>query len=339
MLIQTLTTPQINDLVIKSFVRAKVKPAGDIRRVFMAVDGDWISNLKQINEVDFERYASVKLEGQSSVQRGIADGYKKIITRKTISVERMVSGEQYKTLTAHGLIDLVQRSAQDVVDRTELDLTHQLTFGDAASYTDMDGFTVDTTTADGLSIFNVAHTLKNPKPGNPTTYSNIVSGAPALSGASLEDAEDFFKYNAMDNYGQRISMNPNTLITTDKSTMVHRVMRLFTSSAPEKIGATTNANSGVANTYKNMYTHLVLPFWDSTATAAADATKSFYWAVACLGSTPETGLQAYFVRWLSPETAPVYRDESKWTMSMVARSAYGIGFVSGRGIVLSKATA
>lgn len=328
-----MTMPAVQDLAKKSFTKGTHKPAGDVRRIFHRENGSWESASKRIVEVDRERFASVKTEGQNSKQRRVAQGYSKEITRKTISVTRKLSGEAVKALTDHGLAKFSMGVGQDVVDRIELDMANFIGYGDASSYTDMDGFIVDTTTGDGLSLFNTLHTLKNTS----VTYSNILSGAPAFSESSLEDAEDYFNYNVLDNFGQRVSMNPNTIITSRKATMVNRVRRLLGSMAPEAIEGTANANAGVKNTYRDAYTHLIVDF-DVDAKNVTNSAKSFYWMLAALGNDPDSSFQAYYVSWMSPVTAPVEIDQDAWVLSQTGRAAYGIGAVSGRGICLSKAT-
>lgn len=273
----------------------------------------------------------MKTEGQNSKQRRIAQGYTKDVIRKTISITRPMSGEAVKALEAHGLAKFSMGVGEDLVDRIELDMCNFIGYGDVSSYTDMDGFTVDTTTGDGLSLFNTLHTLRQ----SPVTYSNILSGAPSFSESSLETAEDYFNYNVLDNFGQRLSMNPNTIITTRKATMVNRVRRLLKSVAPERIAGTANANAGVDNVNKDAYTHLVVDF-DVDAKNVTDASKSFFWLLAALGSDPATSLQAYYVSWMSPMTAPVEYNQDAWTLSQTGRAAYGIAAVAGRGACISK---
>lgn len=333
MLVSTMTTPAVNDLVRKSFVQEAFRPAGDVRKVFHKETADWSSDTKRVHEIDRERFAERKVEGQASARRGIAQGYYKDIKRSTISITRVVSGEAYKALTAHNLSNLASGTGTDVVDKIELDMRNFLGYGNAASYTDNGGFTIDTTVGDGNPLFYNAHTLKN----SSSTYSNILSGAPALSDTSLDSASDYFNYNVMDNYGQRITMKPNTIITSNKATMVNRVTRIFGSMSPEKIEGAANANSGIVNTYRNKWQHLVIEF-DVNALNQTDATKSFNWYVAALGGSPEMSFQAYYVSWLSPQVAPVEIDQDKWTLSYTARAAYGIGAVSGKGILLVQAT-
>lgn len=325
--------PAIQDLAKKSFAKGIHKPAGDVRRIFHPESCSWDSATKRVVEVDRERYASVKSEGQDSKSRRVEQGYTKDMVRKTISVTRDLSGEAVKALTAHGLGKFAMNVGKDVVDRIELDMANFIGMGSASSYVDMDGFTVDLTTGDGLSLFNTSHTLKH----SATQYSNVITGNPSFSEDALEIAEDYFNYNVMDNFGQRITMNPNAIITSRKASVKNRVKRLLKSTAPEKIEGTTNANSGVTNTYKESYEHLVVDF-DVDAKGITDATKSFNWFLAALGEDTDTSFQGYYCSWMSPETAPVEINQRKWTISQTARAAYGLAAVSGRGIAKSGAT-
>ncbi len=333
MFITTMSMPAIQDLIKKSFVSETFRPAGDVRQLFHKETGDWSSDRKRVQEVDRDRFAEQKVEGKGSVTRGISQGYAKEIIRKTISVRRVVSGEAYKALTAHGLAEYATQTADDIIDKIELDMRNFLGYGAGSSYTDNGGFTIDTTVGDGNPLFYTAHTLKN----SATTYSNILTGAPTISETAMEGAEDYFNYNVMDNNGQRISMKANTIITSAKATMVNRVSRLFGSMSPEAIEGTANANAGIMNTYKNKYKHLVVEF-DVTALNVTDSTKSFYWFLAALGGSPEASFQSYYVSWLSPQVAPATIDQDEWTLEYVARAAYGIGAVSGKGILVSLAT-
>lgn len=328
-----MDVPSVQDLVQKSFEVGTKKAAGDIRKVFHPETQGWHTKFKMIKEFDRERLAEQKLEGQASAQRGVGEGYEKKFERKTISVTRKVSGEAYLALEAHDLARNVKEVAEDIVDKIELDMRNFLGFGDAASYTDNGGFTIDTTVGDGLALFHTAHTLKF----SATTYSNILSGAPTLSEDAMEDAEDFFGYNVLDNYGKRLRMKPNTIITSDKATMKNRVARLLGSVAPEKIEGTANSNAGVKNTYRDKYTHLVVDF-DVDALDKTNSAKSFYWYLASVGGSPTSSFQAYYVKWLSPMVAPAEVDQDRWTLSYTARAAFAIGAVSGKGILVSKAT-
>lgn len=334
MLISTMSVPAIQDLVKKSFTKETLQGIGDIRKIFIKETADWSTDTKRIHELDRERFAEQKVQGQASAQRGISQGYYKDIVRKTISITRLVSGEAFQALTAHKLAEYATQTSKDIVDKAELDMRNFLGYSTGAtSYVDNGGFTIDLTVGDGLAVFNATHTLKN----STDTYSNILSGAPTLTNVALESAEDYFNYNVKDNYGQKIEMRPNTLITSRKAIMVNKVDRLFGSVSPESIAGTANANSGVKNSYRNRFTHLVVEF-DVTSLNATDANLAYYWFLAALGGSPEERFQAYYVSWMSPMVAPAEVNQDKWILSYTARAAYGLGAVSGKGILVSKAT-
>lgn len=325
--------PAINDLVKKSFVKGVFKNGGDVRQLFHKTEQDWSSGSKRIYEVDRERFGERKAEGQASAQRGMTQGYYKDIARYTVSVTRKVSGEAFKALTAHDLAGMAMQTGDDIVDKIELDMRNFLGKSTAVSYTDNGGYTIDTTGGDGLANFSTVHTLKN----SSTTYSNILSGAPALSETALNTASDYFNFNVVDNNGQRLEMKPNTIITSNKAVMVSRVGRLLGSMSPQTIEGTANANAGVENTYKNKYKHLVIEF-DVDAYNVSDSSLTFNWFLASLGGNPETSLQWYYVKWLSPEVAPVEINQDKWYISWTARACLGLGAVNSKGICISQAT-
>ncbi|OGG65121.1 hypothetical protein A2Z56_02420 [Candidatus Kaiserbacteria bacterium RIFCSPHIGHO2_12_45_16] len=329
-----MSIPAIQDLIKKSFKTEVHQKNEAVRRVFIKETGSWESSSKRVHEFDRERFAEQKVEGQKSAQRGVAQGYYKDVERKTISITRVVSGEAYQALTAHKLAEYSIQTKKDVVDKIELDMRNYLGYATAGvSYTDNGGFLVDLTVGDGKSVFDTAHTLKH----STTTYSNILSGNPTLTNVAMENAEDYFEYNVYDNYGQNIEMTPDTLITTRKAIMVNRVKRLFGSPSPESIGGTANQNPGVINTYKDKYTHLQIRF-DVDSNGKTNSTYSYYWMLASLNGMPEERFQAYYVSWMSPMVATPEVDQDAWILSYTARACYGIAAVSGKGILVSKAT-
>ena len=112
---------------------------------------------------------------------------------------------------------------------------------------------------------------------------------------------------------------------------------MLKSIAPEAIEGSVNDNSGVNNTYRDKYQHLVVEF-DVTALDASNSGLSFYWYLASLGGSPRNSFQAYYISWMSPMVAPAEYNQDAWTLSYTARSAYAIGAVSGKGILVSKST-
>jgi len=334
MLVSTMSIPAIDSLIQKSFVKGLEREASDIRKIFHSKKGDIAKSAERIDEIDREHFAEQKLEGQSSAQRGIATGYHKEISPKTISVSRIVSGEAYKRLEAHGLSSYASQTAEYLIDKIELDMHNFLGYGASTSYVDNGGFTVNLTVGDGKALFDATHTLKH----SPLTYSNILTGAPSLSESSLDLASDYFEYNVLSNYGIPEPMTPNAIITSRKAVMVNRVARILGSLSPQSIEGTANANSGVVNVNKNKYEHRLAVSFDVDANGMTDATKSFYWFVAALNSNPAKSLQAYYYSWLSPMAAPVEVNQDKWTLSFTGRAMYNLGALSGKGICVSLAT-
>lgn len=328
-----MSLPSIQSLVKQAFQIEVNRPASDVRRLFFKETCEWTEDRKRIKELDVDMLAEQKVEAQPSAQRGMSEGYVKEIVRKTISVERVISGEAYMALTAHSLVNKATNVGKDIVDKIELDMRNFIGLGTGTSYTDNAGFPIDTTTADGLPLFSAAHTLKNVA----GTYSNILTGAPSLTEDALESGEDYFSYNVRNNNGYPITMNPNTLITSNKAQVKNRAKRILGSMSSATIDGTTNSNSNIKNTYKDKYTHLVVDF-DQTALGIPDTSLSFNWFLACIGGTPENSFQAYYVSWMSPYSAPVEIKQSPWTLSWVARACYGIGAVSPKGILRSLAT-
>lgn len=339
-LISQAALPATQDLIRKSFVKSVYADGGDIRKVFMKKDVNesdmdaWKTDTKRIMEVDKERGAGQKLPGQQSIKRGSATGYFKDIVRKTVSIGKLVTGEEFKALTAYDLADFALTTGEDVVYKIELDMRNFLGLSTGAtSYVDREGFTVDLTVGDGLAVFSAVHTLKY----STTTYSNIISGAPSFSENSITSAEDFFNYSATDNFNKRIDIKANTIITSKKATMVNRVSRMLGSSAPIAVEGAANANSAVKNVNKDKYSHLVVEF-DVDASDVSNSALSYYWFLASLGKNPEQNFQAWYVSWMSPTVSGVEVDQDRWIMSYYGRACYGIGALSGKGICVSKAT-
>lgn len=329
----------VRDLVIKSFLTPNPRQFGDERKLFIprSPKGGIASETEKVTEMDRQRFAATqKVQGQASAQAGIAEGYSKVIYRKTVSIERVLSGEAVLGLEDKGLASWAMETRSDIEDKILLDMRNFLAYaaGSSTTYTDNGGFSIDVTTADGLTAFHAAHTLKY----SSSTYSNIVTGAPALSEVALDTASDFFSYNRLDNYGKPLA-NPGklTIVTSNKAVMKNRVARIVTSMSPEAIEGQANANANVKNVNNGRYEHISIDF-DQDANGNWDSTKSFYWFLAALQSAEADRLQWYYVRWMSPMAAPTVTKESEWIISNVARAMYGIGAASAKGACVSKAT-
>lgn len=330
----------VRDLIVKSFMTPSPRQFGDERKLFIpkSPKGGIAAEVDKVTEMDRERFAATqKVQGQASAQAGIAEGYSKVISRKTVSIERILSGEAVLGLEDKGLASWAMDTRADVEDKILLDMRNFLIYsaGSATTYTDNGGFSVDVTVGDGYQAFYTAHTLKF----SSTTYSNVLSGAPSLSEVALDTADDFFTYNRLDNYGKPLA-NPGrlTIVTSNKAVMKSRAQRLIGSPTPTSIEGQVNNNSGVPNRHEGRYDHIAVDF-DQDANGNWDSTKSFYWFLASLSGAEADRLQFYYIRWMSPTVAPTVTKESEWVISGVGRAMYGIGGASAKNALVSKAVA
>jgi len=330
MLITTLRTPELQDLIKKSFVKGVFTTPGDVRKIFIKVNGDNSTKFKRIDEVDSERFAKTKPEAAPANESKFGIGYHKVIQRKTIADRVALSYEELDALTAHQLKNDVMNVGYRLKEKIELDMAHIFTFGQSASYTDNGGYTVDTTTGDGLPIFSTAHTLKF----STKTYSNILAGNPSLSFDSLVAAQAHIRNNSFNNFGHALKYNANTIITTSDPVMVNRVARILQSSSVDIVEGTQNANAGIINPLRGRYKHYIVDF-DVDAEGMPDTSKSYWWFLAATDGMPGERFQAYYVSWKSPTVYTPDSDKRRLIMGITGEARYGIGVVSGRGIVAS----
>ena len=155
--------------------------------------------------------------------------------------------------------------------RLELDLTHLFTFGlQGSSYTNMDGETVATTTADGVQIFDDNHTIT----GSSTKVDNY-NGTNAFSRTSLEAAERLFN-NMVNMNDVKVVPQPDTIITSDEPSIVNVVREFLRSTgAPDTAERATNV-------YRAKYNHIILPFLATDINGGPTTTGRYYWMLADL---------------------------------------------------------
>lgn len=206
----------------------------------------------------------------------------------------------------------------------DLDLTHRLTFAFASNYVSRDGITIDCTVGDGQSLIYNAHTLT----GSSSTYSNAITSNPAFSKAALENAEQLFVEATFNNLGEKMSMKPDVIITTDDPNTVNQVRELLKSTA----SIADEKNSGVINVYKAKYRHVVLPRLATTATGAVDTSKRKYWFLA---STADSDfylsvLEAPYLK--TPADGNNGEEFSSENWKYLTAATYGIAIVTGRWI-------
>ncbi len=324
-LLNTIGLSEFSDLIKKEFYlhQEKIKPAA--AQLFMQEDlTGWSSDQKRYDEVDTETFARLKRQGENTTKARAGVGYSKTMTAKRVASEIDITWEMRRYGNQYAAKKQLTSLNGFVIHRTELDLTHRLTFATSTAYTDMDGESVDVTVGDGLALLSTAHTMKHVA----GTYSNRVTGDPAFSQSSLELAESLFVTDVRSNFGDRRVMSADAIVTSDDPSTVNAVRRLLESTADVDA-----AQAGVTNVYKTKYRHVQLPYLATTATGANDATKKRWWFLVAIGEW-----QAHYgifenANMKSPAEGNNLDDghNDNWTYG--TRGSYGICVVSGKGFV------
>lgn len=326
-LLNTISLPEFSDLVRKQFelFNEKVKPVAAQLFINESLTSH-TDKTKRYDEVDVETFAKLKREGENAKKARAGVGYNKTMESKRVAREIDITwemrryGNQYKVKSA--LTDL----NSFVTQRAELDLNHRFSFCSSTSYTDMDGDTVDTTVGDGLALASTVHTLAH----SSTTYSNRVSGDPVFSQGGLEAAESLYVTDIYSNFGEIRTVTPNTIVTGRDPVTCRSVKQVLQSTSDVDA-----AHAGVLNVFQNKYTHVILPYLDTTATGARDSTKKRWWFLVAVGMW-----QAYYGIFESTNMKePTVNGNGEdmhndnWTYG--TRGSYGIVVVSAKGCVCS----
>lgn len=330
-LLNTVTLPEMTDLVRHEWTYVKEFGQRNAQQLFITDNiGEGNGPTKRYDEIDVETYANVKTEGANSAKAQTGVGYNVTMTARTFSKEIEITVEQRKYNRYQEVGSYITELAHFCPNRMDLDLTHRLTFASSTSYTDMDGETVSTTVGDGLALASASHTLAF----SSTTYSNRVSGDPAFSETGLEAAMLLGATNIYSNFGEKRTLNFNTIVTGNDPSTVRTVRQLLESTADVDA-----SQSGVANTYSGAFRHVMLKDMATTAAGAYDTTKRRYWFLAATGQGM-MGWQAYLGVWQAPKLLTPSDTNNgmdihnyNWTYSTYCM--YGIATVSPKGIICS----
>ena len=218
-------------------------------------------------------FAKRKNEGESYTYGSIRQGYTLNLSQTRIGLMDAITWEMRKFEKYREIDKKMRKLGESTAKRIELDLTHQFTFGmSAASYTNMDGETVSTASADTQNIFDTDHTLKS----GTTTLGNLITTAFGRTG--LEEAENTFNTFTDDN-DNVILVEPDTIITGRNVTIQNAVKEFLKSTlVPDEANNATNV-------YAGKYKHLVLPYLSTTAAGATTTDYDNYWMLASLKDT------------------------------------------------------
>ena len=331
--LNTITIADFTDLVRRQFEHVGKAPKPTASQLFQK-DPVGLNNGEQrlYEEYDGDNFASAKGQGQNVAKARAGVGYSKTISVRRYGTEIDITDEMRKFNKYPQVKNKLISLFSYVPNRQELNLTHRITFASATSYVDRDGNTVDTTVGDGLALASATHLLKY----TATTWSNLVSGAPAFSRTGLEAAELLASTQIFNNFGEKITKSFNKIFFADNPTVENAVTELLQSIASPASGI----NSGVKNVYQNKYTPVKLPYLASTATGDYDATKKNWWGIVAAGEG-EDAWQAYLATWedtylVDPMNTPSLIDGHADVWTYGVRGSWEIGIVSGRGFILSQ---
>lgn len=127
------------------------------------------------------------------------------------------------------------------------------------------------TTADGQPLASASHTV----PGDSNTYTNLVSGAPALSEASLSTSIQVGIENTVSDAGTMMDFTPDCLIVPRNELMIRKAQELTGSNlVPE-------SNNNAINVYTGgRMKVVVLPEAPKDAIGSYDSDNEYRWMVA-----------------------------------------------------------
>lgn len=283
-------------------------------------------NSKRIDEVDSSAVAHRKREGVNSHKASMGVGYTKTITKERFAEEFDFTKEMFDENKDPSIIGQLRNLNECMADRLDFELTMRFTYATATSFTNMDGDTVTTTMGDGLAFAYSAHTCKF----DSATYRNRVAGDPIFSKGGFQAARLLANTNIVDNFGARKAMDFNVIVTGDDPSTVDEVQQFLNS-----VSDNSQNNSGVTNTQKGKWRHIILPYLAYTALKAYDSTKRRHWFIAAIGQGVN-GLQAYNLIWERPFLKkPGHDDYSADVLTLGARASWGMEIVSGRGAIFS----
>jgi len=331
--LNTITLPEFTDLVRREFemVGSAAKPTA---MALFIKDDVGLNNgeFRLYQEYDHDLFASFKGQAQNVKKGKVGVGYSITATVNRYGTEIDITDEMRKFNKYRDVISKLTSLTSYATNRLELDLNHRITFATSTTYTDRDGRVRNIAVGDGLSLANAAHTLKY----SATTWSNLVSGAPAFSQAGLEAAELVASTQVYNNFGEKITKKFNKIFFADNPTVANAVLQLLHSTA----SVVDYKNAGVTNPYANKYVGVMLPYLASTATSAYDATKKNWWGIVAAGGNDADSWQAYLAMWenpylVDPMSMPSLVDGHADVWTYGVRVSYDTAIVSGRGFVLS----
>ena len=260
-------------------------------------------------------------EGENFYNLDPTDGDELTLTQGKITASLEVTDdiEMYDQYSVSAAIEGANGLGTANRNRMEMDIQQFVGQASAATYNDMDGNPVTTTSADGVSAFNNLHTINS----SASTFDNL--DATAYGQTGLEAHENLFRL-FLNHDGQRANRIPNTIFSTTKPTLVNLIREYYKSYYHVEDQA-----RGV-NEYMEKYSHIALEYLDTATDGSNDATKDDYWGIAV-----RKGKNLKFRVSRNPILHPVQRVQRNRNLLMQSESRYAVGIEDPVDIALSQA--
>jgi len=273
-----------------------------------------------------DQYATTRAEGDRSAQGKVQYGYEKDMVVSTVTKEISITKLMRIAGKNKEMLDQITTLTDVCPNTIDLDLAHRLTFHTATTYTNRDGATVDIAVGDALALGSAVHKLT----GTSSTYNNIVTGNPQFSKGALENAEKLFVEETLNNLGEKILMEADTIITTDDKNTINQVRELLRATAN-----VDSSNAGTFNVYGNMYKHVIVRRIATTAAGFVDNTKRKYWFLADSKHSDFylCTLEAPYIK--TPADGNNGEEFSSENWNYMCGATYGMAIVTGRWIKCS----
>ena len=238
------------------------------------------SKITESDTVTFDPVASETTDGGDYASADAVKGYNLILTQtmftqsfeatKAIGMFAQSNGEQYDVVK---ILGGVRGLGTACAKRLEQDLQLLIGMGTGSSYTNRDGNTVSTQSADAVNIFSNSHTTRSG-----TGYDNLDSTAFGQTG--IEAHENLWR-NFVNHDGQLTDQMANAIFSTTKSTLCNLIEEYLNSR-----GHVEDNHLGVnVYGYKGpRYQHVKMEYLDCTNLLARDASKDDYWGLVVLNA-------------------------------------------------------
>lgn len=261
---------KLTDATRRSFKMGfKLVPLGG-RAIFNVQETD--KETETFNSASFDQFASSTNQGVNYASFDPTDGDELTLTQGKITASLEVTKESgmYDQYGITAALEGAEGLGTMCAKRIELDTQQLLSQGSATSYTDKDGNTVTSTSADGVAIFSNSHTVN----GSSSTYDNL--DATAFGQTGLEALLNLFRL-FLNQDGQRIDRIPDTIFSTGKPALVELIKEYN-----KGMNHIEDATRGI-NTYQGRFDNVVLDYLDVDTSGANDATKDDYWGLVIRG--------------------------------------------------------